>query len=73
MHPAGPKPLGCYNDDKSITFYIQNDAPPDVNSMEYCNWIPAPPGDYLLFLRMYFLNQAVLDGTWIPPAVKKVD
>lgn len=62
----------CYNDDKSLTFYIQNDPPPDVNSIEYCNWIPAPPGDYLLFLRMYFPNQAVLDGTWIPPAVKKV-
>jgi hypothetical protein len=60
----------CLSEDKSLTLYIQNDAPPDPNSIEYCNWIPAPPGEYLLFLRMYWPDQAVLDGTWIPPAVK---
>jgi hypothetical protein len=63
----------CLNADNSLTLYIQNAAPPDPNSIEYCNWIPAPPGDYLLFLRMYWPDQAVLDGTWIPPAVEKVN
>jgi DNA sulfur modification protein DndE len=62
----------CLSEDKSLTLYIQNEAPPDPNSIEYCNWIPAPPGEYLLFLRMYWPDQAVLDGTWIPPAVKLV-
>ena len=63
----------CLNPDKSLTLYIQHDAPPDPTSIEYCNWLPTPPGNYLLFLRMYYPDQAVLDGTWIPPAVKKVN
>ncbi len=60
----------CLNPDKSLTLYIQHDAPPDPTSIEYCNWLPAPTGTYLLFLRMYYPDQAALDGTWIPPAVK---
>ena len=62
----------CLNPDKSLTLYVQHDPPPDTSSIEYCNWIPAPTGDYLLFLRMYWPDQVVLDGKWIPPAVKKM-
>ncbi|MFG2426986.1 DUF1254 domain-containing protein [Streptomyces sp. NPDC048590] len=35
------------------------------------NWLPAPEGDFSLFLRAYWPDDAVLDGTWAPPAVLK--
>jgi DNA sulfur modification protein DndE len=63
----------CLNDDKSLTLYIQHDPPADPSSIAYCNWIPTPAGEYMLFLRMYWPDQVVLDGKWIPPAVKKVN
>ncbi len=62
----------CLNPDKSLTIYLQHDAPADPTSIEYCNWLPTPSAPYILFLRMYYPDQAVLDGTWIPPAVKIV-
>ena len=32
----------------------------------------APEGTFSLYLRSYWSEQAVLDGTWMPPQVEKV-
>jgi hypothetical protein len=62
----------CLNADGSMDLYVQADAPADPTSIQYCNWIPAPKGEFELFLRMYWPDQTVIDGTWTPPAVKRV-
>jgi hypothetical protein len=44
--------------------------PADANR---ANWLPAPNGaDFSLFLRAYWPKTAVADGTWTPPAVRRV-
>jgi hypothetical protein len=34
--------------------------------------VPAPEGNFSLYIRCYWPEQAVLDGTWKPPQVEKV-
>jgi hypothetical protein len=53
--------------DGSIDIYIQNMAPPGHES----NWLPAPPGDFLLMLRAYQPGAAILSGKYhVPPVVE---
>jgi Protein of unknown function (DUF1214) len=40
------------------------------------NWLPAPESEFIPMLRMYWpkeSNPSILDGTWIPPQVVKVN
>jgi len=57
----------------SVTLYFQNESPgPDKES----NWLPAPKGDFIAMLRMYWPkpgDPSILNGTWTPPAVEKVN
>jgi hypothetical protein len=62
----------CSNTDGSLTFYIQADQPdPTTEPTQYCNWLPAPAGGFVLLLRMYWPDQTLFDGQWIPPAVQQ--
>ncbi len=55
------------NDDGSVDVYIQRDAPAGRES----NWLPAPAGDFRLWLRAYLPGAAILDGHYeVPPVVK---
>jgi hypothetical protein len=39
------------------------------------NWLPAPPGKFVLMLRMYWPSEkspSIINGSWTIPAVKKV-
>jgi hypothetical protein len=55
------------NADGSVDIYIQNAAPTGHES----NWLPAPTGDFLLWLRVYVPGQAILNGTYkVPPVVE---
>jgi hypothetical protein len=52
------------NADGSVDVYIQHAAPPGHES----NWLPAPPGLFILWLRAYEPGPAILDGTYhVPP------
>ncbi len=54
------------NADGSVDIYIQNTAPAGHES----NWLPAPTGNFILWLRAYVPGQAVLDGKYkVPPVV----
>ncbi len=56
-----------FNDDGSLDVYIQRDSP---GKDKESNWLPAAQEDFSLTLRMYWPKEAVLDGSWKPPAVK---
>jgi hypothetical protein len=53
----------------ALTLYASAKSPgPDKES----NWLPAPNGTFSLYIRAYWADKAVLDGTWQPPAVAMV-
>ena len=52
------------NGDGSVDIYIQNVAPAGHES----NWLPAPEGKFLLWLRVYLPGATILDGKYkVPP------
>jgi hypothetical protein len=55
-----------FNPDGSLDLYVQHDAP---GSEKESNWLPAPEGNFNLFLRLYWPDDAVINGRWIPPAL----
>jgi hypothetical protein len=57
------------NADGSITLYVQNSPPA---SDKQPNWLPAPPGPFVVFMRVYWPEPEALDGTWQPPKLAKV-
>mgnify|MGYP001186355575 FL=1 len=59
------------NDDGSLTIYVQPDEPSDP--VQRANWLPAPNGDFSLYVRAYWPKPEVMNGLWTPPAVKKVN
>jgi hypothetical protein len=56
------------NADGSIDIYIRNTAPAGHET----NWLPAPAGDFMLWLRAYQPGQSVLDGKYQAPPVVEV-
>jgi hypothetical protein len=55
------------NADGSIDIYIQNTSPVGHES----NWLPAPTGDFILWLRVYRPVAAILSGEYhVPPVVE---
>lgn len=60
-----------YNPDGSLTLYVQAVPPPEA---QRANWLPAPKsGDFSLYVRAYWPKPPILDGSWTPPAVQRVD
>lgn len=60
-----------YGEDGSLTINIQHEQPQEA--AEQANWLPAPEGPFYLTMRIYWPEQAALDGSWTPPPVKRVD
>ena len=56
------------NPDGSVDIFIQNAVPMGRES----NWLPAPAGKFILWLRVYIPGQAILEGKYIVPPVDKV-
>lgn len=55
------------NPDGSVDIQIQNVAPAGKES----NWLPAPSGNFILWLRVYNPGEVVLKGQYsVPPVVK---
>ncbi len=60
-----------YNKNGSLTLYFQNESP---GKDKQANWLPAPKGDFLPMLRMYWPKEtppSILDGTWTVPRVTR--
>jgi hypothetical protein len=60
---------GCFNADKSIDLYLQPEPP--AGAVPFCNWLPTPKSNepYIVFLRMYWPTDKILNGGWIPPRI----
>jgi hypothetical protein len=60
------------NPDGSVDLYLQHENP---GPGKEANWLPAPAGKFNLMLRLYWPKKAspsIIDGTWKPPAITKV-
>lgn len=61
-----------FNPDGSLTLYFQNESP---GADKEANWLPAPKGEFVLMLRMYWPKErppSIIDGSWKVPQVVKV-
>ena len=57
------------NEDGSLTVHVSATPPTDAPES---NWLPAPEGDFSLYLRAYWGKDVILDGTWQPPKIELV-
>ena len=58
-----------YNSDGSLTIYLGTKSPgEDKDPTGYRH----RPGNFSIWLRAYWPDQAILDGTWKPPAVTRL-
>jgi hypothetical protein len=57
-----------HSDDGSLTLYVGHRWP---GKEKESNWLPAPDGTFSLYIRAYWGDSAILDGSWKPPVIKK--
>jgi len=50
--------------DGGLTLPIQNESP---GKDQEANWLPAPKGPFVMFMRLYWPKEEALDGTWKSP------
>ena len=55
-----------YEPDGSVVISVQKDQP-DADQMP--NWLPAPDGDFSLYIRAYWPLEPIQQGQWTPPPV----
>jgi hypothetical protein len=74
-NPINRYAIGTYTDglknntDDSLDIYIQKTSPgPDRES----NWLPSPEGPFSIVMRLYLPQPQILNGTWVPPAIQRV-
>ncbi|WP_423803167.1 DUF1214 domain-containing protein [Paraflavisolibacter caeni] len=80
-HLFSPNPLNRYSlgtkskqlklgADGSLTIYVQSVAP---GTEKESNWLPAPGGaDFSMYIRAYWPQQPILNGSWMPPMVERL-
>lgn len=57
-----------FNPDGSLTLYVQRTRP---SADKVSNWLPAPNGDFELYIRAYWPKESVLRRQWAPPIVNR--
>ncbi|WP_313378060.1 DUF1254 domain-containing protein [Achromobacter insolitus] len=56
--------------DGSLTIYV---GPTSPGKDKEANWLPSPSEPISLYIRAYWGDKGILDGSWKPPVVKKID
>lgn len=54
--------------DGGLTLYFQNESP---GKDKEPNWLPAPKGPFVVYMRLYWPKEAALDGSWTQPPMTK--
>jgi len=63
------RPGFVLGDDGSATVVIAHRLPQDVPE---ANWLPVPRGPFQVGLRLYYPSDAIREGTWFPPPVRRL-
>lgn len=58
------------NADGSLDIFVQAASP---GKDKEANWLPAPKDEFQPTMRIYSPKPEVLDGTWVPPPLKKLN
>jgi len=56
--------------DGGVTLYIQHDSPAKDKES---NWLPAPSGPFLMFLRLFWPKPEALDSKWKQPPLQRLE
>ena len=68
-YSLGTKNKGLvFDGDGSLTLHVQAKSP---GKDKESNWLPAPDGDFSLYVRSYWPDAAITEGKWTPPRVEK--
>lgn len=62
-YSVGTKNKKLRINDDGLTIYIQHEAPEAAHMQ---NWLPAPEGEFSLYLRCYWPKEDVLNDQWAP-------
>lgn len=54
----------------SLTLHVQAENP---GAEHEANWLPAPEGDFALYIRAYWPQEAITSGDWTPPAIQAAE
>jgi len=68
-YAIGDRDALTWNADGSLDIYVQADSP---GTSKESNWLPAPHESFNVILRLYWPKESVLDGSWKPPAIRRV-
>jgi hypothetical protein len=55
--------------DGGLTLYIQNES---LGADKEPNWLPAPKGPFIMFMRLYWPKAEAMNGTWKQPPLQRV-
>ncbi|MRH87437.1 DUF1214 domain-containing protein [Nocardia sp. SYP-A9097] len=55
--------------DGGYTFYVQQESP---GADKESNWLPEPEGPFVLIKRLYWPDEAAINGTWKAPLPQQV-
>lgn len=72
-YTVSPRDKLQYNKDGSLDLYVQNESP---GKEKEGNWLPAPKGEFVLMLRMYWPQEtppSIIDGSWTIPGVRRAE
>jgi hypothetical protein len=54
--------------DGGLTLIIQNESP---GTDKEANWLPAPKGPFVMFMRLYWPEPEAVEGKWIAPPLTR--
>jgi len=58
-----------FNPDDSLTLYFSTQSP---GADKEANWVPAPEDTFSLYIRAYWGKEAILDRSWVPPKIERI-
>jgi len=58
-----------FDADGVLTLYIQNESP---GKDKESNWLPAPKGWFMVVMRLYWPQEAALNGKWKAPQLQRI-
>ena len=71
LDEAESKPILKQALDCGFTFFDMADWY-STGAEKESNWLPAPAGNFSLYIRAYWGQEGITEGTWIPPGMRNL-